>query len=175
MKLMLALVFGLAATPAAAEVVASGSNGFHLRHQVPLAAADADAWSAFARVGEWWGKDHTYSGDAANLSLSLTPGGCWCERLPGGGGVEHMRVAYVEPGKRALLTGSLGPLLFEATSGSMDVRIEPSGAASVLTLDYKVAGFATGGGERYAPIVDKVLGDQLKRLRSFAATSARKR
>ena len=35
---------------------------------------------AFARVGEWWGKDHTYSGDSANLSLSLTPGGCWCER-----------------------------------------------------------------------------------------------
>lgn len=175
MRLTIALLLGLAVTPASAAVVASGNHGFHVRHQVPLAASDVDAWSAFARVGAWWSKDHTYSGDAANLSLSLTPGGCWCERLPGGGGVEHMRVAYVEPGKRALLTGSLGPLLFEATSGAMDVRIETSGAASVLTLDYKVAGFATGGGERYAPIVDKVIGEQLKRLRSFAATSARKR
>lgn len=175
MRLTIALALGLAAMPASAEVVASASHGFHVRHQVPLAAGDADAWNAFARIGEWWGKDHTYSGDSANLALSLTPGGCWCERLPAGGGVEHMRVSYVDPGKRALLTGSLGPLLFEGTSGAMDVRIEPSGNASNLILDYKVAGFAAGGGERYAPIVDKVLGEQLKRLRSFAAQSARKR
>ena len=50
---------------------------------------------------------------AANLSLDAAPGGCFCERLPNGGGVEHMRVTYVEPGKRIVLTGSLGPLLYK--------------------------------------------------------------
>lgn len=170
-----AAALALLGTPAAAEVVESTSHGFHVRHQVPLAVGDADAWNAFARIGQWWGKDHTYSGDSGNLSLSLSRGGCWCERLPAGGGIEHMRVTYVDPGKRVLMTGSLGPLLFEATSGAMDVRIEASGNASNLTLDYKVAGFATGGAEKYAPVVDKVIGDQLKRFRSFAAQAARTR
>ena len=175
MRLIIGAALLAMGTPAAAEVIAAGPNGFHIRQTVPLAAADVDAWSAFARIGEWWSGDHTYSGDARNLNLALAPGGCWCERLPAGGGVEHMRVAYYEPGKRVLLTGSLGPLLFEATSGAMDVKIEPSGNASTLTLDYKVAGFATGGADAIAPAVDKVLAEQLKRLRSFAARSARKR
>ena len=35
-----------------------------------------------------------------------------------------MRVTYVDPGKRIVLTGSLGPLLYEATAGVMDVQFE---------------------------------------------------
>lgn len=170
MRWLLIATAMLAPSAARAEVVSSGSNGFHLRHEVPLAASDSDAWAAFARIGDWWSKSHTYSGDARNLSLALSPGGCFCERIPAGGGIEHMRVAYVDPGKRAVLTGSLGPLLFEATSGVMDVRLESEGTGSKLTVDYKVAGFAAGGGDKLAPIVDQVLGEQLKRLRAFAAS-----
>ena len=55
--------------------------------------------------------------------MSLSPGGCFCERLPNGGGIEHMRVAFVDPGKRLVLTGSLGPLLYQATAGVMDVQV----------------------------------------------------
>ena len=39
---------------------------------------------------------------------------------------------------------------------------------SKLTLDYKVAGFANGGGEKLAPAVDGVLTEQLKRFRTYA-------
>lgn len=178
MKLIVAATAALALlAPAAArgEVMAAGENGFHIRHSVNLAAANREAWDAFRRVGEWWSNGHTYSGKAANMTLSLSPGGCFCERLSDGGGVEHMRVAFVAPGKRAVLTGSLGPLLFEATAGVMDVQIEGAGNGSTLTLDYKVAGFATGGAEKLAPLVDQVLAEQVKRLRTFAPTVARRR
>ena len=57
------------------------------------------------------------SGNSANLSLALTPGGCFCERFPKGGGIEHMRVTYVDPGKRVVLTGALGPLALRSDDG----------------------------------------------------------
>ena len=54
-------------------------------------------------------------------SLALSPAAACARRSPDGGGIEHMRVVYVEPGKRLMLTGALGPLLYEATTGVMDV------------------------------------------------------
>ena len=41
-------------------------------------------------------------------------------------------------------------------------------------MDYKAAGFAKGGAAELAPIVDKVLGEQMKRLRVYAAGGAPK-
>ncbi len=166
----LATVF---ATPAAAEVVSSGSHGFEVQHSVSIVAPPQVAFDAFARISSWWSGEHTYSGKASNLSLSLSPGGCFCERLEGGGGVEHLRVAVVEPGKRLVLTGGLGPLLFEATAGVMEIKVERIAGGSRLVLNYRVAGFAGGGADRLAPQVDKMLGDQVLRFRKYAAGLAR--
>jgi hypothetical protein len=153
---------------AQAEVVSSGPNGFHVRQAMQLVVPQEVAFAAFGRVGSWWNKAHTYSGDSANLSLSLSPGGCFCERLPGGGGIEHMRVTYVDPGKRAVLTGSLGPLLYDATIGSMDLQFEKIAGGTRVTMNYRVAGFANGGAEKMAPLVDGVLADQFKRYREYS-------
>jgi hypothetical protein len=109
------------------------------------------------------------------MSLALSPGGCFCERLPNGGGIEHMRVSYIDPGKRIVLTGSLGPLLYEATAGVMDLQFERSAGGSKVTLDYKVAGFANGGAEKLAPLVDSVLGEQFKRYREYVRRPSGKR
>ena len=164
------------ATPAAGEVVSSGPNGFEIRHSVSLVVPADRTFAAFGRIGSWWSKDHTYSGDAANLGLALVPGGCFCERFPkGGGGIEHMRVALVQPGERVVLTGALGPLLFEATSGVMDVKVERIAGGSRFVLNYRAAGFANGGAATLAPIVDKVLGEQVKRFRTFAAAQGSRR
>jgi hypothetical protein len=38
---------------------------------------------------------------------------------------------------------------------------------------YRAAGFAKGGAEAMAPLVDQVLGEQMKRLRAFAAARPR--
>ena len=163
------------AAPASAEVVSSGPNGFHIRHSVELPVSQAAAFDSFARPGDWWNASHTYSGHSSNLSLALTPDGCFCERLPGGGGVEHLRVSMVRPGERLVLSGGLGPLLFEAVSGVMDVRFEAAGDGSRVTLDYRLAGFANGGAERLAPLVDRVLGEQMSRYRDHSAAEGRVR
>ena len=163
-----ALIVALLGSPAAAEVVSASSNGFHIRQTVHLVAPPALAYETFGRVGSWWNKEHTYSGKAENMSMALSSGGCLCERLDNGGGIEHMRINYLDPGKRMVLTGSLGPLLYEATAGVMDVQFERTAGGSRVTMDYRVAGFANGGAEKLAPLVDGVLAEQFKRYREFA-------
>lgn len=163
----------MVASPARAEVVSAASHGFDLRQVVEVEAPPAAAIAAFARVARWWDPEHTYSGRSANLSLALRPGGCFCEQLPGGGGIEHMRVTYVEPGKRLVLSGGLGPLLYEATAAVMDIQVERSGAGSKVTMRYKAAGFAGGGADKLAPLVDKVLARQFARYRDFASRAGR--
>ena len=169
------IVLSMLASPATAGVVSAGPNGFHVRHSVQMVVPTDKAYAGFGQVATWWNKDHTYSGDSTNMSLALSPGGCFCERLPNGGGIEHMRVAYIDPGKRVVLTGSLGPLLYEATAGVMDLQFERSGGGSKVTMDYKVGGFANGGAEKLAPLVDGVLGEQFKRYREYVRRPAGKR
>jgi hypothetical protein len=166
MKRMVAGALAVLSSAAPAEVVSSRDNGFQVRHDVELSVPPAAAFAAFGRIGDWWDKEHTYSGDARNMTLALTPGGCFCERLPKGGGIEHMRVAFVDPGKRIVMTGSLGPLLYDATAGVMDVTFEETKGGTKVILIYKVAGFANGGADKVAPIVDKVLGLQIGRFKS---------
>ena len=163
-----------AASPAAAEVVSASPNGFEIRHTVNLVAKPEVAFSSFANVGGWWDNGpYLQRRGRKHVRSSCRPGGCFCEKIPkGGGGIEHMRVSYVEPGKRVVLTGSLGPLLYEATAGVMDVQIKSSAAGSQLTLNYRAAGFAKGGADKLAPLVDQVLGradEALSRLRDVEA------
>ena len=162
------LGLGFWALPASAAVVGASGSGFEVSHRVNLVVPPEVAYAAFGNVAAWWDGEHTYSGDARNLSLELTPGGCFCERIPPGGGIEHLRVTFVDPGKRLVLTGSLGPLLYEATAGVMDVQVKSIAGGSQLTLNYRAAGFANGGAEKMAPLVDRVLSEQLKRYRAFA-------
>ena len=159
----------LIAAPATAEVVSAGPHGFEIAHSINLVVPQEQAFAAFGQVRDWWSKDHTYSGDASRLSLQLRPGGCFCERLDGGGGVEHLRVAFLQPGERVVLTGALGPLLYEATTGVMDVKVEKIAGGSRISMNYRAAGFANGGAEKLAPLVDQVLAEQMKRLRTYAA------
>ncbi|HEU4809096.1 MAG TPA: ATPase [Sphingomicrobium sp.] len=167
MRAILQIALLLLASPAAAEVVSASPNGFEVRETVNLVVPPETALAAFAELPKWWDPEHTYSGDSANLSFDLRPGSCFCERLPDGGGVEHMRVAYLDPGKRVVLTGSLGPLLYEATTGVMDVKVKRAAGGSQFVLDYKVAGFANGGGDKLATAVDEVLTEQIKRFRAY--------
>lgn len=167
LALFLALI---GAGRAQAEVIHADPHGFEVREQVQLVVPAAEAMAAFAKIPGWWSKDHTYSGDAANLSLDARPGGCFCERFPKtGGGIEHLRVTYVKPGEEMVMTGALGPLLGEAVTGVMRVSVERIAGGSQLTLDYRAAGFANGGGNRFAPMVDEMLADQMTRFRTFAA------
>lgn len=162
------IVLSMIASPAAADVVSANANGFHVRETVQMVVPPDRAYAAFTRLPEWWNEAHTYSGESANLALALMPGGCFCEKLKDGGGVEHMRISFIDPGKRIIMTGSLGPLLYEATSGVMDIQFERVAGGAKVTMDYKAAGFAEGGAEKLAPAVDSVLSEQMARYRKFA-------
>src|SRR5262245_60029360 len=161
------IVISIMASPASAAVVSAGDHGFEVQHSVNLVVPQEAAFAAFGQVGQWWSSEHTYSGDAKRMSLQMRPGGCFCEPLDGGGGIEHMRVTYLQPGERVVLTGSLGPLLYEATAGVMDVKVERIAGGSKVTMNYRAAGFAKGGAAAMAPLVDQVLGEQMKRFRVY--------
>ena len=175
LRTIIATVIVLLPATARAEVLSAGPNGFEIQHSVSTVAPQQATFDAFGRVADWWNAEHSYSGKASNLSLALSPGGCFCERLDGGGGVEHMRVAYIAPGERLVLTGGLGPLLYEAVAGVMDVKVERIAGGSRLVLNFRAAGFANGGADKLAPIVDRVLGDQVGRFRKYAAALPRTR
>ncbi|MCC7198281.1 MAG: ATPase [Gammaproteobacteria bacterium] len=155
--------------PAIAAVVDSAPGGFTLRLEAVTAAAPGRTWDSLLRIGEWWSGAHTYSGRAANMTLELRAGGCFCERWPGGE-IEHMRVALAWPEKRQLvMSGGLGPLLWKGASGALAIRISPEGQGSRITWEYRVSGYDPAGLDKLAPVVDRVLGEQLAGLAAHAA------
>lgn len=159
----------LIAGPATAEVAKASPQGFESKHVVTIAAPPERVWATLIAPSRWWSKDHTYSGDAANLSLSPRAGGCWCETLKDGGSVEHMRIAYAQPGKALRAIGGLGPLQAEGVQGAMTFTLAPDGAgATKLTVSYVVGGYLRAGVETTAMPVDVVLGQQIARLKAAA-------
>src|ERR1700760_2531141 len=49
----------------------------------------ASAYAAVTHPEKWWNGEHSYSGSASNMTLDPVAGGCWCEKLPAGGSVQH--------------------------------------------------------------------------------------
>jgi uncharacterized protein YndB with AHSA1/START domain len=169
---VLALV--VSASSGSAEVADAGDNGFTLRETATLSVPPAKAYAAMLEVGKWWGSDHTYSGDASNMSLEARPGGCWCERLPSGGGVQHMTVAFLVPGKAVRLTGGLGPLQAMGVAGSMEWKFDPAeNGTTKVELRYTVGGYSPGGFKQVAAGVESVLKMQFDAYRRYAETGKR--
>jgi hypothetical protein len=155
--------------PARAEIVNAGPSGFNVRQVAEVPNPATVVWAALTDIGKWWDPQHTYSGDARNLSLDPTVRGCFCEKLGLYAGIEHARVIYAQPAKTLRLSGALGPLQEFGVSGVMTWSIEPAGGGSKITLTYSAGGFADRPLADWAPIVDEVLGGQLKRLARYAS------
>src|SRR6185503_64375 len=98
------------------------------------------------------------------------PGGCFCERLPNNGGVRHLTVVMLSPGKELRLTGALGPLQESGLAGSMSWKLSEAGGSTKVELSYSVGGFRSGGLRSLAAPVDSVLRGQLLRLKSYVET-----
>jgi len=154
-----------------AEVVSSAANGFEVRAQVELNATPEVVYKALVeKVGSWWDPAHTWSQDASNLSIDARPGGCFCERLPDGGGVAHMTVVYASPGKLLRMTGALGPLQAMGLGGALSWEFKDSGTGTTLVQTYRVGGYSPSPLTELAPIVDSVMLGQLQRLERFVET-----
>ena len=164
LRKMAALSVLLLSSPAIAEVKAASPAGFEVESRVIVLASPAETFAMLGRIGSWWNPDHSYSGKAANLSLELKAGGCFCETLDGGGSVEHMRVVYVQPGSMLRLQGGLGPLQAEGAAGTLTWSLKPAGSGTEIVQTYQVGGFIRGGADKLAAPVDQVLAEQLARL-----------
>jgi uncharacterized protein YndB with AHSA1/START domain len=166
----LAISGSLLSLTARADVVEATANGMQIRHVVAIAAPAATVYSAFLKVERWWDKEHTYSGDAANLTLAAAPGGCFCEKLPEGGGAVHLTVVNVAPNKRMTLTGALGPLQTTGVTGALSFSFVPKASGSQIVMVYNVGGYYPNGLQSVAGAVDDVLLHQLQRLKDLVET-----
>ena len=156
-----------------AEIVSAGSGGFSIRHTAELPTAVPTAvWTVLLDPSRWWDAEHTYSGDAHNLTLDPHVGGCFCEKLGLYAGVEHLRVVYIQPGKTLRLSGALGPLQQFGIAASLTWQIEPLANGSRLTMTYNAGGFADRPMADWAPQVDEMLGAQVQRLTRLINTGA---
>ncbi len=150
-----------------AEVLEAADGGFTSRNELTVSKDPESAYRDLIDVASWWDSTHTFSGSASNLSLDAVPNGCFCERLPNGGGVRHAVVLFAEPGRRLRLEGSLGPLQEHAVTGVLTFAIEKTAGGTHVVLTYRVGGHLDGGLQKIAPIVDQVLAGQMRRLQNF--------
>jgi len=162
----------LVAVPVHAEVVATAANGFVVRQPADVTASPDAVWAELIKPDEWWSDKHTFSGDAANLSIEPQAGGCFCEMLPASaspraaprGSLEHMRVIYAEQPRVLRMSGALGPLQSEAIQGTLTIAIKTVDGGSRIMWEYVVGGYMRQKPEEMAPMVDAVLGEQLSSL-----------
>lgn len=154
---------------ASASITNLTPNTFISSHMMQFEGLTPEtAYRDFVALPRWWDPSHSYSGKASAIRLRARAGGCWCERLPDGGSVEHMRVQLVQPGKRLVMFGGLGPLMFQGIAGTMDVTFSQThGGRTLVSIEYRVAGFAYNNAEKNAPLVDKVLAEQAARYAAY--------
>jgi uncharacterized protein YndB with AHSA1/START domain len=162
-----ALLAPLLGAAARADVQSVGANGFEVKHTVHVAAAADKVYAALLQPAHWWSSEHTFSGNAANLVLEARAGGCWCENLPDGGSVEHLHVVYVAPGKALRLRGALGPFQGLGVDGAMTWTVKSGTSGTDIAVSYSVGGYAKDGFDGAAKAADRVLGEQIERLRKL--------
>jgi len=162
-----------AAAPVSAAVTTVTETGFVVRLVAETTASPDQTWDALVRPAGWWDSAHTYSGDAANLTIDARASGCFCETLPlpkdaprgaRAGSIEHMRAIYAEPGRFLRMSGGLGPLQSEAVVGTLTMTVKAQEGTTRILWEYVVGGQMRYKPEQIASAVDQVLAQQIGRL-----------
>jgi uncharacterized protein YndB with AHSA1/START domain len=160
---LVALVACLGGT-GSAEVAGHNDAGFAVAGTATISTTPRRVWVILVDPARWWDPQHSWSGKAANFSLRPQAGGCFCETLPGGGSVEHMRVIYADPARQLRMAGALGPLQGEGLAATLTVTLEASGDRTKLTWSYKAGGYTDLPLAQIATAVNGVLTEQFARL-----------
>lgn len=159
----LAAILGLTAAPASAEVVASAPEHFTLQHEAVSTRAPDALWARLIEPSTWWEPSHTYSGNAANLSLTAAAGGAWREDWEGGS-IVHGEVLYVKDGEELRLSAPFGPLQAMAVNVVWTITIAPHEEGSLVRFTEVANGTSASGLDRLAPAVDGVKAQALANL-----------
>jgi uncharacterized protein YndB with AHSA1/START domain len=167
----------VALMPARAAMTDVAANGFTLSETLSIAASPDRVYAVLIDPARWWSSSHTFSGSAANMTMDARAGGCFCEKLPAGGSVEHLRVLKVEPGHSLRLAGMLGPFQAVAGNGVLSFALTPGQSGTTLEMTYQVAGYANmklgdKGYDFWSKAADGMLGEQLARLKRAVETGS---
>ena len=154
-----------------AEIVDATPGGFLVRFEATVNAPPDKAYATMTgEVGNWWNMEHSYSRDGKSMSIDARPGGCFCEKLPNGGGVQHMSVVFAAPGSTLRMVGGLGPLQSAGVVGSLTWRFIAAPPGTKIEVTYSVGGYFQGGLDKLAGPVNSVVGEQVMRLKSLIDT-----
>lgn len=167
----LCIVSCVISTNTMAEVTHSSEHSFISSHSFHV---NTDIKQSFTdlteNIGQWWHSDHTYSGDASNMTLEAKAGGCFCERW-GNNEVQHLRVVMSRPPQQLRLVGGLGPLQQEAVNGVMDWQLSSTDDGKTkINMTYKVSGARPGSLAEWAAPVDQVLALQFEQLKKHLSS-----
>lgn len=158
-----AAALAMAAMPAAAEITASAPDHYTLHHEAVSALSPEDMWDRLLQPDIWWHPDHSWSGDAANLSLTPEAGGLWREDWDGGS-VSHGVVLGVIEGKSLTLDAPFGPLQSMAVNVVWTISIEAEAGGSRVIFDETANGSSASGLDQIATAVDGVKAEAIRRL-----------
>lgn len=163
---MVLLIFAVVKT-SHAQIVDFHPAGFTVEHVIELNADTKLAFEKLSKISEWWDPNHTFSGNAKNLSLDLKPGGCWCETLPEGGFAKHAEVIRLITNSSIILNGALGPLQDLGFQGNLGFYFSTTlSNKTLLKLRYSVVGHTPDNAHQLAQAVDQTLLAQLMRLKN---------
>lgn len=163
------LVLG-AALQASAEVVDAGATGFSIKVNSEVNAPPSTVFRMLSeQIGRWWDSAHTFSGSATNMTIEPRVGGCFCETLRNGA-VQHMIVTHIDAPRVLVLHGGLGPLGSMGVVGALGWTLEERSGRTQLQVVYNVGGYIKGDFKQLAPVVDGVITNQVKRLKSISET-----
>lgn len=162
--LTLTMICALAmSAPVRAELVSASDGYFMLRHEGTSSLSPAATWERLVNPASWWHPDHTYSGDAGNLSLDLKAGGLWYEQWDGGS-VTHGTVVYVDTGKTLRLEAPFGPLQGIGAYVIWTISLEPIAGGTRIVFEESAIGPPAGDYAELAKAVDFVKGEAMRRL-----------
>jgi hypothetical protein len=150
------------AATAQATVTTQPPSGFTITQERQVQAQPAALLPALGAVGTWWNDRHTFSGSAANLSMDLRAGGCFCERW-GDNSVQHLQVLTARPGAVRLI-GAMGPLQGLAVNGVMTIELRPSDGKNLLTVTYRIGGADAATLQQWPDKVDAMISETTDRL-----------
>ncbi|HET7400209.1 MAG TPA: alpha/beta hydrolase [Usitatibacter sp.] len=148
-------------------------SGFVVTYKADIDVAPDVAYQAFGQVQRWWSPQHTYSGNADNLRVRLTAGGCFCETWEQGS-VEHARVIYALRDRAVRMQGAFGPLQEMAVNAVLELRVAPRKGGSTFTMTYRVRGSPDAALDKLSAPVDGVMVEQARRLLAYVDATAAK-
>jgi uncharacterized protein YndB with AHSA1/START domain len=151
-----------------AEVTTATAAGAIVEHRFHIDASPDDAWQVLVHPERYWPKEHTWSGDAANLSLAPEAGGCFCERWDGGS-AEHGRVVMARPGRLLRFRGSLGPFQEMAVTGVLTVALAAVATGTEAVVTYRLSGDESHALAAMMKTVDEVIGLQFGAFAQLAS------